>query len=114
MRRTRHLERMLTSDAAPLTIRPALADDDPGLRRLAALDSSTVPGAPVMIVEQGGEIRAAVSARDLSVIADPFHPTAQLVELVKDYLHKSDAVTTRPPYRGALGVVLHPLRLLTA
>lgn len=105
---------MLTANTAPLTIRTALPEDNPALRRLALLDSSAVPSAPIIVVEEEGEIRAAVSASDLSVIADPFHRTAHLVELVKDHLWRSDTVATRTPSRGALTAVLRPLRLLTA
>ena len=54
----------------------------PALIRLAALDSAEVPAGPVMLAEVAGEVRAAVSLSDRTVIADPFHPTAPLVELL--------------------------------
>lgn len=54
----------------------------PALIRLAGLDSAEVPAGPVMLAEVAGEVRAAVSLSDRTVIADPFHPTAPLVQLL--------------------------------
>jgi hypothetical protein len=65
-----------------ITIRLAREDDDGALQRLAALDSSTVPDAPLLLAEIGGELHAAVSVPDGSAIADPFKRTADLVELL--------------------------------
>jgi hypothetical protein len=55
----------------------------PAVRRLAALDSSSVPAQPLLLAEQGGEVRVAVSLSGPAVIADPFHPTHALVELLQ-------------------------------
>ncbi len=65
-----------------VTLRLGTPADLPALTRLAALDSSDVPSAPVMLAEVGGELRAAESLGERTVIADPFHPTASLVELL--------------------------------
>ncbi len=66
-----------------LTIRPGYADDELALRRLATLDSApAVPPAPLLIAEIDDELRAAYSVRDGSAIADPFRPTAALLELL--------------------------------
>ena len=71
-----------------VTLRLGTAADGRALRRLAALDSSEVPAAPVIVAEVGGELRAALSLIDRTVIADPFHPTAELVKrLVKRSEH---------------------------
>ena len=66
-----------------VTIRLAAPADDPALARLAHLDSSSVPPPPVLIAEASGEPRAAVSLLSSDAIADPFHPTAALVELLR-------------------------------
>ena len=70
-------------DHSTIVIRPAYPDDHGALQRLAALDSATVPSAPVIVAEAAGELRAAVSTVDGAAIADPFWPTAELVELLR-------------------------------
>ena len=69
-------------DAAPLTIRHAAADDMKALERLAALDSRRVPSGELFVAEVGGRLLAATSIDTGAVIADPFEPTASLVELL--------------------------------
>lgn len=65
-----------------LRIRYALAQDDAALRRLATLDSAPVPEAPLLVAEVEGDLHAALSLWDGRSIADPFRPTAALVELL--------------------------------
>jgi hypothetical protein len=89
-----------------ITIRPAYGDDQLALFRLAALDSATaVPPPPLVLAEAGGELRAALSLADGTVIADPFHPTAALVGLLRTH-----AATSAAPVR-ARARVAHRLRL---
>lgn len=80
-----------------ITIRPAYADDQLALHRLAALDSAdSVPNSPLLIVEVDGELRAALSLQDGSSIADPFFPTAAIVALMRSHgKHLVPARTTR-------------------
>jgi hypothetical protein len=67
-----------------ITIRPAYADDQLNLNRLAALDSADLaPKAPLLVAEIDGEIRVALSLDDGDVIADPFFPTTAIVALVR-------------------------------
>jgi hypothetical protein len=88
----------MTLQAASLTIRPAYADDDTALTRLAALDSTAQPPpAPLLLAEVDGELRAALSLADGSAIADPFFPTLHIVALLRT--HASD-VTARPTRRA--------------
>ena len=68
--------------SASITIRPAYADDDLAVRRLAILDSAEVPAEPLLLAEVDGELRAALSLADGAVIADPFAPTAELLPLL--------------------------------
>jgi hypothetical protein len=63
-------------------IRYARADDEAALTRLAGLDDAAVPAAPVLVAEVDGEPWAARSLSNSAVIADPFKPTRQLVELL--------------------------------
>ena len=76
---------MTRTAAAAIMIRPAYADDRAALGRLAALDSSAVPAEPLLLAEVDDALRAAVSLADGSVIADPFFPTLDLVELLRTH-----------------------------
>jgi hypothetical protein len=80
---------------AAITIRPAYADDELSLSRLAALDSAPIPAAPILIAEVDGELRAALSLSDGAAIADPFFPTLHLVELLRSH----SAAAERLPQR---------------
>jgi hypothetical protein len=66
-----------------LTLRFAFPDDTPAVARLAALDSSDPPASPALVVEVGGELRAALSLVDGAVIADPFYPSTELIQLLR-------------------------------
>jgi hypothetical protein len=67
-----------------VTIRRAAPSDAPALRRLALLDGVPRPlGGPVLVAEAGGVPRAALALADGRAVADPFHPTAQLVDLLR-------------------------------
>jgi hypothetical protein len=75
----------MTSPA--ITIRPAYADDQVALRRLADLDSSrAVPAHPLLVGEVDGEIRVALSVHDGSAIADPFFPTAAILGMLRGHV----------------------------
>ncbi|HEY2161947.1 MAG TPA: hypothetical protein VGH24_11620 [Solirubrobacteraceae bacterium] len=67
----------------PVTLRFAFPDDTDALARLATLDSSVPPAMPVLLAEAGGELRAALSLADGAVVADPFHPSVALVDLLR-------------------------------
>lgn len=67
----------------PITIRVAGEHDYARLWRLAALDSAEVPAGPLLLALVDGHARAAVSVADGSAIADPFHPTAAIVDLLR-------------------------------
>ncbi len=70
-------------DANTLTIRPADVADAGALARLAALDSSSPPTGDSLIAEVGDEIWAAVDVRSGATIADPFRPSADVVDLLR-------------------------------
>src|SRR5215218_3248220 len=66
-----------------IEVRPAHPDDERALTRLAQLDSARVPSAPLLVAFEGGELRAALSLTTGTAIADPFVPTAWLVEVLR-------------------------------
>jgi len=68
--------------AVDVRIRFALAEDAPPLRRLAALEGRPVPPPPLLVAEVSGELHAALSLWDGRAVADPFHRTQALVELL--------------------------------
>lgn len=90
---------MFDSHSDQIVIRPAYADDYPALAHLAGLDSApSVPPRPLVIAEVDGEVRAALSLRDGSRIADPFFPTAGLIVLLEAYSGQAGA--TEAPVRN--------------
>lgn len=66
-----------------VTLRFASPSDQGPLARLAELDSSTPPAQPVLLAEVDGHLRAALALTDGTVVADPFHPTADLIDLLR-------------------------------
>jgi hypothetical protein len=89
---------MVPLTTAQILIRPAYADDEPALIRLATLDSAPAsPPHPLLVAEVEGELKAALSLRDQSSIADPFYPSAPLVTLLRAHLAGMAALS--PPAR---------------
>jgi hypothetical protein len=66
-----------------MNIRMAYPDDERALSRLATLDARPVPSGPVLVAEVEGELWAALSLTGGAAVADPFRPTAALVELLR-------------------------------
>ena len=66
-----------------LTIRRATAADASAVRRLAALDSAFPPTGDVLFAEMGDELWAALSVDTGAAVADPFHPSRDLVDLLR-------------------------------
>ncbi len=66
-----------------LTIRRAGVADSGALVRLAALDSAKPPAGDSLVAEVGGELWAAIEIESGAAIADPFRPSADLVELLR-------------------------------
>jgi hypothetical protein len=66
----------------PITIRQSTQADARELRRLADLDSARPIDGPALIAEHGGHPVAAVALGDRRSIADPFLPTANVVEML--------------------------------
>jgi hypothetical protein len=68
---------------APLVLRPASSADSRDLERLAALDSARPLEGELLLAFAGGELRAALSLETGRVVADPFWPSAELVDLLR-------------------------------
>jgi hypothetical protein len=66
-----------------ITITHATAADSEDVWRLALLDDRRAPAGPALLAYVDGELRAAVGLVDGRAIADPFHPTAELVEMLR-------------------------------
>ncbi len=69
---------------ASVTVRLATSDDRRELERLAALDGAEAPPAsPVLIGAVMQRPVVALSLADGNLVADPFTPTCELVELLR-------------------------------
>ena len=85
----------LSLSLSEITIRPAYADDDAALARLATLDSAPVPEGALLLAEVDGELRAALATDTGGVIADPFFRTLELVSLLRKHAAVSHAIPRR-------------------
>jgi hypothetical protein len=75
----------------PITITHSTEENSPELWRLAALDDRRAPNGPALLAYVGGELRAAVGIVDGRAVADPFHRTAELVEILQFQARKEVA-----------------------
>jgi hypothetical protein len=91
----------------PVLVRPARAVDAADLAALATLDSAAPLTGDVLLAVSGGAVAAAMSLDTGAVVADPFVPTAHLVELLRT------AARPAPQRRRRLAALpLRPLRAL--
>jgi hypothetical protein len=92
-----------------ITIRPAYADDDGVLARLATLDSAPVPTGPLLLAEVDGELRAALATDDGVVVADPFFRTVELISLLRKHAAVTHVIPRRRRAWFGLRTALRPL-----
>ena len=83
----------------PITIRRSTAGDAAAVARMAALDSGRAPEGDAMLAFVGGELRAVLPLDGGRPLADPFHRTAELVELLRYSVEPS-----RSQRKGRLGL----------
>ena len=69
--------------APTVALRLAEHDEAAAIRRLAALDDAPALEGPVLLAVMDGEPVAALSLLDRRVVANPFLPTRDLVELLR-------------------------------
>jgi len=96
-----------------LRIRAATDADMAALVRLARLDSSRPPAGTILVAEDDGELVAAMGVEDGAAIADPFRPTAAIVEMLRvraDQLRPAD----ERPHRTLLSLRRLPASASTA
>jgi len=82
----RAARRARTSSPGPLArlvLRRAAAEDEAALVRLARLDGARRPSGQMLVAEVEDQIVAAVPFDGGRAIADPFRPTADIVELLR-------------------------------
>src|SRR5262245_15789790 len=90
---------MSTTTTDTVTIRHAGPQDAVALKLLAMLDSTKPLRGPVLVGESGGLVLAAIALEDGRVAADPFFPTADLVELLRS---RAERLETAPTPRRRL------------
>jgi hypothetical protein len=97
-----------------ITIRRTGPADGKSLVRLAGLDSKHVPPGGFLIAEVGGVGWAAVALESGEVLADPFRPTADLVEILRLRVARIREVESPDPARkrGLAGMAAGAARLL--
>jgi hypothetical protein len=89
-----------------VTFRHSTPADETRLTRLAALDSARPLHGPALVAEADSRLLAALPLGSGRAIADPFEPTAELVELLR--LHRQQLAPGRGgrATRGRLGSLL--------
>jgi len=95
----------VSRDDLAVVIRPDRPADELALVALAQLDSARLPASPFLIAEVGGELRAALSLSDGTVIADPFRRTTALVALLT---MRAEQLRSQPSRRRRLFARLAP------
>ena len=97
-----------TTHTGAIVIRRATDADIATLADLAILDSRAPLAGPALVAEVDGDVLAALDMADGSVAADPFAPTAELVELLRVHAR---AMSAARMIRGSrLGRVASSLR----
>jgi hypothetical protein len=66
-----------------LTVRAACQRDAEAVRLLAALEGVTMPSGPMLVAEVGDDVLAALPLDGGRALADPFRPSAHMVELLE-------------------------------
>jgi hypothetical protein len=94
-----------------LVVRRARPSDDHALAELAALDSARSLTGARIVGELDGRIVAAMSPHDGRVVADPFVPTADIVEILRLHAGARAAAARARPRRPRLGFGLALPRL---
>jgi hypothetical protein len=79
-----------------ITARYSVASDLSELARLAALDSASPPRGPALVAEADSRMLAALPLGSGRAIADPFEPTAEILELLR---LRAEQVQAREPNR---------------
>ena len=84
-----------------IIIRSTSDHDAPALARLALLDSAPMPAGRTLVAEIDGTMLAALPLGGGRAIADPFAPTAHLVELLRAHAGALEAARPAAPPHAA-------------
>ncbi len=90
-----------TPQTDAIVIRRATDADLGAMRRLAALDSTRPPSGEVLLAVVGCELVAAIEIATGAVVANPFRPTIDLIELLRLRAARHRDASGRP-YRPRL------------
>ncbi|HYM57367.1 MAG TPA: hypothetical protein VES79_05335 [Solirubrobacteraceae bacterium] len=82
-RRATPIQSVAAASGERLVLRRAVPHDGAALARLAELDGASRPAGEMLLAEVDEQIAAAVPLDGGRAIADPFRPTAELVELLR-------------------------------
>jgi hypothetical protein len=75
-------EKRAAGDYTCVMVRVAGADDRAAIERLEQLEGRRLPPEPTLLAEAGGHVLVARSLLTRELVADPWQPTAELVELL--------------------------------
>jgi hypothetical protein len=81
---------------SPVVIREATEADRAAVARVAQRDSSAAPAGEVLVAESSGEIRAAIEVDGAVAVADPFQPSAELLDLLRARVGQIRRARRRP------------------
>jgi hypothetical protein len=101
----------MTPTPQPILIRVAGDRDARALARLAAIDSAAPVGPSALVAEIAGTPVAALDLVDGRAVADPFVPTAHLVDMLRLRAHRLSAPAA-PRSARARVLLRHPGRML--
>jgi len=87
----------MTKNTEDITIRHVAEGDRTALERLAQLDSTEAPGGDALLAFVGSDLRAALPERG-EPFADPFHRTAEILDLLR--LRHDQEGAGRAAWRG--------------
>ena len=88
------------ASADSISIRPFADSDMQAVRLVAQRDSSVVPAGMLLVAEVDGRVRAALSLDTGEAVADPFAPSAALVDLLRTRARQLNGKPVRPRRRG--------------
>jgi hypothetical protein len=101
------------TNSSTIALRTATDRDTAILDKLSALDSAPPLHGPAVVALVDGRPVAAASLHDASVVADPFVPTADVVELLQARVAASASRAAARPHRR-LRFPSRPARLRVA
>jgi hypothetical protein len=79
---SRHAALPRVDRRAVISLRIAGRDEDAAIERLAQLAERPVPSGRALVAEVDGELRAALPLSSRQLLVDPFHPSAEVRELL--------------------------------